>query len=427
MRAAISLLLLATGARKGFRISHICRKNLQVPKPFVSGLVRTFPADGFEEVSLDCRIEEEDLPGYKAEHYYPVRLGEVFKSRYQVLLKLGYGTASTIWLCRDLEKDALLTLKICNVARDATKVNIEVAISQHLKAAEGEHPGRELIRMVLDDFQITGPHGTHHCLLFEPLGISITEFRNMFPEKGLSKKLFQQTLQLVLLGLDFLHQAGIIHTDLSANNLLLGVHDPSIFSEMEKSELEDPSPRKVLPDRTIYLSWKMPVTYGQLYICDYGAARIADRSTGDVMPGVYRAPEIIMGREWDSKIDIWSVGVMMWDLFEGGRLFRAERDGFLNDELHLAEMVSLLGPPPKKFLEQNEKCRQYWDAEGNWIAATPIPDQSLETREKRLTGKDRELMLAFARKILRWLPEDRPAAQDIFEDEFLTAYGTDEW
>ena len=46
-------------------------------------------------------------------------------------------------------------------------------------------------------------------------------------------------------------------------------------------------------------------------ICDYGTAVIGEKHTGDVMPGVYRAPEIILGMEWDSKIDIWSVGVMV--------------------------------------------------------------------------------------------------------------------
>ena len=60
--------------------------------------------------------------------------------------------------------------------------------------------------------------------------------------------------------------------------------------------------------------------------------------------------------------------------------------------------------------------------EGNWIAATPIPDQTLEMREKRLVGKDKELLLALARKILRWLPEERPSAEDLFEDEFLNQH-----
>ncbi|KAI0136392.1 kinase-like domain-containing protein [Xylariales sp. AK1849] len=387
------------------------------------GLPRTFPADGFKKLSMLEEIEEETIPGYEADRFYPVRLGEVFKSRYQVVAKLGFGTASTIWLCRDLEERSLLTFKICTKSQDATKVNNEVAISQHLKTIDAEHPGKQLLRLVFDDFQITGPHGTHQCLLFDPLDISFTKFRNLFPEKGLNKELLQQTLQLVLLGLDFLHQAGVVHTDISPNNILLGVQDASIFLEIEKSELEHPSARKILPDRVVYLSRSIPITYGPLVICDFGAARLGNRFFGDVMPGVYRAPEIIMGMEWDSKIDIWSVGVMILDLFEGGRLFRAVKDGHLNDEQHLAEIVSLIGAPPRTFLERSEKCHQYWDAEGNWIAATPIPEQSLKTCERRLKGKDQELLLAFVRKILRWLPEDRPSAEDIFEDEFLVKHG----
>lgn len=59
---------------------------------------------------------------------------------------------------------------------------------------------------------------------------------------------------------------------------------------------------------------------------------------------------------------------------------------------------------------------------GKWIAATLIPDQTLETRETRLKGKDKELLLILARKILRWLPEERPSAEDLYDDEFLTQF-----
>ena len=36
----------------------------------------------------------------------------------------------------------------------------------------------------------------------------------------------------------------------------------------------------------------------------------------------------------------------------------------LNDEQHLAEMVSLMGSPPPSFLARSEECRKYWDTEG---------------------------------------------------------------
>ena len=48
------------------------------------------------------KLEEERLPGYSAANFYPVRIGEVLHSKYQVLGKLGYGVNSTVWLSRDL-------------------------------------------------------------------------------------------------------------------------------------------------------------------------------------------------------------------------------------------------------------------------------------------------------------------------------------
>lgn len=102
--------------------------------------------------------------------------------------------------------------------------------------------------------------------------------------------------------------------DISPNNILLGVIDDEVFSKIEDMEIKNPSPRKVMADRTIHLSYTMPITHGAPVITDFGAAHLGDpgqEHSGDVMPGVYRAPEIIIGTQWNSKIDIWSVGVMV--------------------------------------------------------------------------------------------------------------------
>lgn len=48
-------------------------------------------------------IEEETIPGYVADRYYPTRLGEILKDRYQVVGKLGFGASSTVWLARDMK------------------------------------------------------------------------------------------------------------------------------------------------------------------------------------------------------------------------------------------------------------------------------------------------------------------------------------
>ena len=168
-------------------------------------------------------------------------------------------------------------------------------------------------------------------MVFQALGMSLSSLRDLFEERAIEKTLSQKFLLVIVTALDFMHQAGVVHTgnfpfphnnchrltqrklDLSPNNILVGTDDTAL-SKVEQAEITKPSPRKILGDRTIHLSYAMPTTYDPLSITDFGAARLGlpgQKYTGDVMPGVFRAPEIIAGMEWDSKIDIWSVGVMV--------------------------------------------------------------------------------------------------------------------
>lgn len=63
----------------------------------------TFPSSNFEIIDPSLKIEEENLSFYDPRMFYPVRIGEVFQDRYQVITKLGWGAHSTIWLCHDLQ------------------------------------------------------------------------------------------------------------------------------------------------------------------------------------------------------------------------------------------------------------------------------------------------------------------------------------
>jgi serine/threonine protein kinase len=130
------------------------------------------------------------------------------------------------------------------------------------------------------------------------------------------------------------------------------------------------------------MSRPVPRTNGQLVLSDFGSARYGQETySGDIMPAVYRAPEVILGMEWSSAVDIWSTGVMVslgplsshsgvakaaqiWDLLEGKRLFNSHKDGVLSDEQHLAEMVSLMGNPPPEFLQRSEASARFFDDAG---------------------------------------------------------------
>lgn len=63
---------------------------------------RESPTSGFNLIDSSLKIEEETLPTYHPEKYYPVQQGEVLNDRYQILAKLGYGVTSTVWCARDL-------------------------------------------------------------------------------------------------------------------------------------------------------------------------------------------------------------------------------------------------------------------------------------------------------------------------------------
>jgi serine/threonine-protein kinase SRPK3 len=65
------------------------------PRPVVA-------RSGFKTIDSAVKFEEERLPHYDKALFYPVRIGEIFEDRYQVLSKLGFGANATVWFCRDL-------------------------------------------------------------------------------------------------------------------------------------------------------------------------------------------------------------------------------------------------------------------------------------------------------------------------------------
>lgn len=49
-------------------------------------------------------------------------------------------------------------------------------------------------------------------------------------------------------------------------------------------------------------------------LCDFGEARLfseAGTPGEDIMPNVYKAPEVIMQMEWDYKVDVWNVAMVV--------------------------------------------------------------------------------------------------------------------
>ncbi|PWY78378.1 U4/U6 small nuclear ribonucleo protein PRP4 [Aspergillus heteromorphus CBS 117.55] len=380
---------------------------------------RAFPTTGFELLDNSSKIEEETLPTYSAENYYPVRQGEILNERYQTIAKLGYGVTSTVSLARDLAKSTHVVLKI--YVRGQNRDH-ELNTYNHLNSFETDHPGKEFIRKLLAHFYVDGPHGRHVCLVHEPLGLNVTDLLRLTPGRTMSVKNMKPAIRKLLGTLDFLHSvAGVIHTDVQLRNLLLPAPSPAALSAFEERELNTPSARKVLTDRIIYTTILFPAGDGLPRLSDFGEARYGDEYHDEsIMPDYYRAPGVILKSSWDYKVDVWSVGMVAWDIVSPRTLIQGSTiDGIFDDGAHIAELVALLGPPPPEFVKRTPLARVFWDEQGNWKNLVPIPDRSLEKLAEGIQGEDVEGFLGWLRMALRWNPEDRPTATDLLMDPWL--------
>ncbi|KAL4915211.1 kinase-like domain-containing protein [Aspergillus aurantiobrunneus] len=330
---------------------------------------RVFPSSGWDSVDPSFAIEGARYSTYN--------------HRYQVVGKLGYGSSSTVWLCPA-----------------ATSITREMEIYNNSNSIKSGHAGQSCLRPLLETFQTQSPdrQSIHTCLVHPPLGISLHQLTRLLPDKVMTSCMARTTIRNILAALDFLHaEAGVIHTE----RLYL--------SPFEEAEFEAPIPQKTPEDRTIYLSRPLPISCGTPVLCDLGEARIGtDHQQGDIMPDIYRAPEVILDMSWDYKVGIWNI----WDLFEHHNLFKARNaEGTLDDGCHLAEMQGVLGGPPAEFLARSERSK--------WRDAAPIPASNLSAREERLQGDGKDDFLRFLRRMLCWIPEERATAKELLFDPWL--------
>lgn len=49
-------------------------------------------------------VDEERYPGYNPASFYPANPGEVLAERFQLLVKIGWGSQSIVWLARDISR-----------------------------------------------------------------------------------------------------------------------------------------------------------------------------------------------------------------------------------------------------------------------------------------------------------------------------------
>ncbi|KAG6176942.1 hypothetical protein E4U27_004709 [Claviceps purpurea] len=387
---------------------------------------KDFPQVGFERIDESVKVEEETLPFYEEGLFYPARIGEVIRDQYQVIAKLGYGASSTTWLALDLLTTRYVVLKVH--VTHVTHLR-ELEVLQYLKSLQSEHFACELIRLIEDHFTIQGSHGSHIVFVLPPLGVSVKLLQELQPGGVFEEYHAVSAVERTVLALDFLHhEASVIHTDVHAGNLLLGITDESQLAQFEENERMRPTARKVIGDRVIHVSQMLMTAVGPPHLCDFGHARICpDRElqTGLIMPTQYRAPEVLLDMQWDFAVDLWSIGILAWELLEPKGLFQIYDYNHpeINEAFHLANMVRILGPPPLDFLRRSPKSQKYWDDAGDWKGVVPLPPPAtLESLVTTLQGKKKDNFLDFIRGMLQWEPGERTSTVDAWNHPWTSQF-----
>ncbi|KAI2792307.1 Mitogen-activated protein kinase HOG1 [Penicillium oxalicum] len=134
-----------------------------------------------------------------------------------------------------------------------------------------------------------------------------TDLHTLLNTKKLDNQFTEYFLYQIMRGLKYVHSAGVVHRDLKPGNILVN----------ENCDLK---------------------------ICDFGLARMQEKDmTGYVATRFYRAPEIMLTwRQYDEKVDIWSVGCIFAEMLTGKPLFPGK-----NHVDQFCVITQVLGSPPE--------------------------------------------------------------------------------
>lgn len=115
-------------------------------------------------------------------------------------------------------------------------------------------------------------------------------------------------------------------------------------------------------------------------LIDFGSScYTTDHLTTYIQSRSYRAPEVVLGCKYDQRIDIWSIGGVLAELYTGYVLFQ-------NDSLAsmLARITGILGPFPESVLQSGAETNKYFTLSN--IVYEPISSPNAHNSDPNSSG-----------------------------------------
>ncbi|KAF3287314.1 hypothetical protein TWF970_007042 [Orbilia oligospora] len=403
----------------------------------------------------------ECIEAYRPGGYHPVHFGDLFHNgRYKIINKLGYGQYSTVWLAQDVPSSEFVALKI-KTAKDSVE-DQEVVVLNHLNDSRASTAGSEHVIRLKDSFYHQGPNGNHLCLVFELLGDNIYSILEDYSSEitGFSGRLTKfpmpvakRILKEILLGLNFLHQNGVVHGDLHPGNFLSSVkglnslETRNFMARIREATVEVKRIDEKL-DRWApkYLAMPQPLVetnqrlVSPIKISDLGASILTSEAPTARTPVIaigLRSPELILNSHpFDTYIDIWSFGCLMFEMLIGEKLFAlmplmpgCNIDN-RNDD-NLLQMDMILGPLPEnlhaRWARSGNYCRpgsrEHYNSMIGGPEGIPSPVPNMEETVRQALPEEAEVILSLLREILNYDPLKRPSALEILKNSFWDGPG----
>jgi len=295
---------------------------------------RTYPDDFEENEKIDAapKVDDDDHMCYLRNHS--------IMNKYRLELTIGEGAFGKVVSAKDLNRNRHYAIKIVkNVKKYRKSARYEILI---LKKISNSDQSNKYCIELKNHFVYFG----HACLVFRKYGISVYEFMKLnsffpFPTKHAINISYQ-----LCAGIKFLHGLNIIHTDLKPENMVF-VDDAFTVCNSPESRVNE----KILHSSDIKI-----IDFGN------GIFEDDDHST-TICTRHYRPPEVILELGYNRKVDVWSAGCIMFEVYTGVTMFKAH-----SNLEHLFMIEVILGKIPQKLIQNTKKTKYFKRNRPDWDA-----------------------------------------------------------